>query len=137
MRHMAQAEHLPIYKASYDLCVYLEEVVRKFSRYHKYGLGTELRAGAREVLRLVVRANARRDKAPVLPELREAIEDLKVLVRLGHDTKAFPSFGAFEQAIGQVVTIAKQNEGWLKHTTRGHGENRRAMPGGQAEPGVP
>jgi len=43
---MAQAEHLPIYKASYDLCVYLEDVVRRFSRYHKYGLGTGLRAGA-------------------------------------------------------------------------------------------
>ena len=30
--------------------------MRRFSRYHKYGLGTELRAGAREVPRLVVRA---------------------------------------------------------------------------------
>ena len=25
---MAQAEHLPIYKASYDLCLYLEQVVQ-------------------------------------------------------------------------------------------------------------
>jgi hypothetical protein len=51
------------------------------------------------VLRLVVRANARRDKAPVLLELREAVEDLKVLCRLGHDVKAFGSFNAFEHAI--------------------------------------
>ena len=29
---MAQAEHLPIYKASYDLCLSLEQVVRSFSR---------------------------------------------------------------------------------------------------------
>lgn len=27
---MAQTEHLPLYKASYDLCLYLEEVVAKF-----------------------------------------------------------------------------------------------------------
>src|SRR6266404_88612 len=40
---MAQAEHLPIYKASYDLCLYLEQVVRGFSRYHKYTLGADLR----------------------------------------------------------------------------------------------
>jgi hypothetical protein len=26
---MAQTEHLPIYKASYDLCLYLEQVVRE------------------------------------------------------------------------------------------------------------
>jgi len=31
---MAQAEHLPIYKSAYDLCLYFEQVVRNFSRYH-------------------------------------------------------------------------------------------------------
>jgi hypothetical protein len=60
---MAQTEHLPIYKASYDLCLYLEQVVRGFSRYHTYTLGTDLRDGAPRILKLVVRANARRDKA--------------------------------------------------------------------------
>ena len=44
---MARSEHLPIYKASYDLCLYLEHVVRGFSRYHKYTLGTDLRDAAR------------------------------------------------------------------------------------------
>ena len=42
---MARSEHPPIYKASYDLCVYLEQVVRGFSRYHKYSLGAELPDG--------------------------------------------------------------------------------------------
>ena len=136
---MAQEEHLPIYKASYDLCLYLEQVVRGFSRYHKYSLGAELREGARRVLRLVVRANARRDKVPVLLEIREQVEDLKVLCRLGHDAKAFASFNAFEHAITQVVAIAKQNEGWLKYESQpsGHGQSRRAMPAGPAAPGAP
>ena len=44
---MAQSEHLPIYKAAYDLCLYVEQVVHGFSRYHKYSLGTDLRAGSR------------------------------------------------------------------------------------------
>ena len=42
---MAQTEHLPIYKRSYDLCLSLEQVVRSFSRYHKYTLGADLRDG--------------------------------------------------------------------------------------------
>jgi len=42
---MARTEHLPIYKGSYDLCLYLEQVVQGFSRYHKYTLGTDLRDG--------------------------------------------------------------------------------------------
>jgi hypothetical protein len=62
---MARSEHLPIYKASYDLCLYLEQVVRHFSRYHKYTIGTDLREGTLRVLKLVVRANARRDKVAV------------------------------------------------------------------------
>ena len=135
---MAQTEHLPIYKASYDLCLYLEQVVAKFARQHRYALGAELREGARRVLRLVVRANARREKAPVLLELREAVEELKVLCRLGHDVKAFGSFNAFEHAITQVVAIAKQNEGWLRQQERtGPGQNQRAMPMRPATPGVP
>ena len=40
---MARTEHLPIYQASYDLCLYLEQVVHGFSRYHKGTLGTDLR----------------------------------------------------------------------------------------------
>jgi hypothetical protein len=31
---MAQTEHLPIYKSMYDLCLYLEQVVHNFARYH-------------------------------------------------------------------------------------------------------
>ena len=121
---MAQTEHLPIYKATYDLCLYLEQIVQHFSRYHKYALGADLRDGARRALKLVVRANARRDKAPVL-------------LRLGQDVKAFANFKSFEHAITQVVEIAKQNEGWLKSQRQGHGQSPRAMPSRLAAPSVP
>ena len=134
---MAQTEHLPIYKSAYDLCLYLEQAVRNFSRYHKYTLGADLRDGARRALKLVVRANARRDKVSVLLQLREELEELKVLLRLGQDVKAFANFNSFEHAITQVVAIAKQNEGWLKSQGQGQGQNRRAMPSGLATPSVP
>jgi hypothetical protein len=134
---MAQTEHPPIYKKAYDLCLYLEQVVCNFSRYHKYSLGQDLRDGARHALRLVVRANARRARGPVLLELREEMEELKVLLRLCHDAKAFANFNAFEHAIGCVTEIAKQNEGWLKSQQPGRGQNRPAMPDRLAEPSVP
>jgi hypothetical protein len=139
---MAQTEHLPIYKRAYDLCLYVEQIVRNFSRYHKYSLGQDLRDGARHVLKLVVRANARRDKAPVLLALREEVEELKVLLRLCQDVKAFPNFNSFEHAITLVTDIAKQNEGWLKSQRQGPGptgagQNRPAMPDGLAAPSVP
>lgn len=67
---MARYEHLPIFKRAYELTLYLEELVRGFSRYHKYGLGQELRDGARGVLLCIVRINDRWDKIPGLDELR-------------------------------------------------------------------
>ena len=68
---MAHTEHLPTYNASYALCLYLEQVVRQFSRYHKYTLGSDLCDGSRRVLKYIVRANARSDKTAVLPDCRQ------------------------------------------------------------------
>ena len=134
---MAHTEHLPIYKAAYDLCLYFEQVVRNFSRYHKYSLGQDVRDGARRVLKLIVRANARREKGRVLLQIREETEVLKVLLRLCHDAKAFPNFNSFEHAIRQVTDIARQNEGWLKSQQQGRGRNRRVILEEIAEPSVP
>ncbi len=44
---MARYEHLPIYRAAFDLAVHIEKIVHNFSRYHKYTLGTELRNKSR------------------------------------------------------------------------------------------
>ena len=66
---MAQTEHLPIYKAAYDCCLYFEQLVRNFSRYHKYSIGQDLCDGARRVLKLIVRANER-FPAKLLPQSR-------------------------------------------------------------------
>jgi hypothetical protein len=158
---MAQTEHLPIYKRSYDLCLYFEQIVKNFSRYHKYSLGSDLREGARRVLKLIVRANSRRDKTAVLLDLREELEELKVLLRLclpryaPRGTALLGMVGSFralrvarsayrgvEHAIACVTEIAKQNEGWLKSQQQGRGptgagQNRPAMPDRLAEPSVP
>ena len=135
---VARSEHLPIYKASYDLCLYFEDVVRGFSRYHKYGLGSDLRDGARRLLKLVVRANARADKVPVLLDLREELEELKVVARLCHDARALPNMNSFERAAVLLVDIAKQNEVWIKsQRLPGRGQNRSAIPARPAQKVIP
>ena len=54
---MARYEHLPIYKTAMDLAVSLEQVVRNFSRDHKYTLGSDLRQQSRELVTVIIRAN--------------------------------------------------------------------------------
>jgi len=43
---MAGFRHLPIWKDAMDLALHLENAVRRFARYHKYTLGSELRQTA-------------------------------------------------------------------------------------------
>lgn len=116
---MAQFEHLPIYKKAYDLALYFENIVRNFSRYHKYTVGTELRQLSREVLRLIRRANNSINKAPILELLRERLEDLKLAIRLCKDLKSFSNFNSYQHSINEVVNLCKQNEGWLKSVRAG------------------
>ena len=105
--------------------------MRSFSRYHKYTLGADLRDSARRVLKLVVRANSRRDKLPLLMELRDELEQLKVVLRLCQDVKAFANFKAFEHAISKAVEIARQTGGEpdtprATRRARKYGTGRRA-----------
>ena len=59
---MARYEHLPLYKTAMELTVYIETVVRTFSRYHKYTLGTDLRQQSRALVTMIIRANSRGEK---------------------------------------------------------------------------
>jgi hypothetical protein len=79
---MARYEHLPIYKKAMDLTIYFEKIVRNFSRYHKYTLGSELREKSREIVALIIRANSTKERLPLLLDLRERLEGLKVLIRM-------------------------------------------------------
>ena len=49
-------EHLPIYKAMFDLLVDFKKIVTKLSRYHKYTHGQTLRDITHDILMLIVPA---------------------------------------------------------------------------------
>jgi hypothetical protein len=62
------------------VAVHFEKVVAGFSRYHKYTLGSELRNKSRDIVSLIVKANAAQDKRPQLVRVREALDELLILV---------------------------------------------------------
>jgi len=116
---MALHENLPIYKKALDLAVYFEKIVKNFSRYHKYTVGTELRNLSREILTLIVKANSSYDKKEPLVKVREKVEELKISIKICKEINAFRTFKSFEYSIRSVINIAKQNEGWLKSQNQG------------------
>ncbi len=129
---MARYEHLPIYRKSFDLAVYLERVVGGFARRHKYGLGARMQTGAQDVLMRVVRAQNSSGSARVtqLRELRVELEVLKNLFHLGKEVRAFKSFNAYRHAAAIAVDIGRQTEGWLKNSVLRAPESRPTNPRG-------
>jgi len=64
-------------------------VLAGFSRYHKYTLGSELRNKSRDIVSLIVKANAAQDKHPQLVQVREALDELLILVRIAKEAKGY------------------------------------------------
>ena len=85
-----------------------------FSRYHKYTLGSELRALAHKIVLLVVKANNALDKKELLKELLDAQEEMKIIIRLSKEVKAFHSFNSFETCIRYLDSVIRQSAGWLR-----------------------
>lgn len=116
---MARYDHLPIYKKAFDLAKYIDQIARNFSRYNKYTYGTELRNLSREILKCIIRANNAQDKSAHLLELREKLEELKVVLRLCKELQVFPNFNSYQFSVNQVIDISRQNEGWLAFCSSG------------------
>ena len=107
-------ESLPVYKKSLDLVVYTENVVRNFGRYHKYTVGTDLRNLSRRILTLIAKANIKAGRRDCLIEALDKLEELKILIRICKEIKAFNSANSFEYMAKSVVEIIKQCEGWMR-----------------------
>jgi|SRR5208283_837350 len=93
-------------------------MVKGFSRYHKYTLGTDVRNQSREIARLVIRANSQTDKSGALHLMRDTIEDMKITIHLCKKVKAFKNFNTFRVLAEAVSDMSRQCEGWIKSSYR-------------------
>ena len=86
----------------------------------KYSLGQDLRQCARRLCRLITRANEARmpQRAKVLDELVLTVEDMKTLLTLAQETRAFGSFNEFAVAADLAVSLGKQSGGWRQGAAR-------------------
>ena len=118
---MAHYEHLPIFKKMLELSVYIEGLVRHFSRYHKYTLGSELRALCHEGLGFIAEANSLplHERRPALLRLRMKLERIKIHLMLAKEVHAFNRTRSFFHATSLVVEVSRQNEGWLRSVSAG------------------
>jgi len=114
-------QSLPIWRDANRLLLEVEVAVRQFSRYHKYTVGSDLRHQAMRICRMLSRAlrsegAARRD---VVQALILAVDDMKVVIQLAKELRAFKNFRQFQVLVELAVSLGKQGGAWLRHLQRG------------------
>lgn len=110
---MAYYEHLPIYKSALDLCIYFEKIVVGFDRNHKYIIGADLRRLSIKAVMLILKTNDAKDKISFLLELKNVLEEIKILIKICKEINVFNNFKSFEVSITLLDSIIKQCVGWL------------------------
>ena len=127
-------KQLPLWRAATRFLLEIEDAVRRFPRYHKYTLGSDLRRQAMTVCRLVARAAQDSDaagRAQRLEQLVWQVEDLKMSLQLAKELEAFASFAQFQRLAEQVVALGRQSGGWWK---RARSAGRDASREGASRP---
>ncbi|MDG9928302.1 MULTISPECIES: four helix bundle protein [unclassified Pseudomonas] len=112
---MAMHTDLPIHKVAFDLLSLATDVTRNIPRDFKAGLGAKVRDECIEVMVLIARANAARDKRAHLATLVERVQVIEFLLRLFKE-KRFISVSQHAQAIQLTASIGKQANAWKRAT---------------------
>ena len=102
-----------------ELLAFIEQVVKNFSRYNKYTIGTRLRDACWEVTTLIVQANntSIAERLPLLIRLRDKIEEVNIGLAVAKELKAFAKYNSYRHAAKLAVDVSRQSEGWLKSVT--------------------
>ena len=81
---MAQYQHLPIYKTTYDLLVDLMNTTKDFPRDFKYSLGEKIQNHIIELLVLIYKANSTRCKKDFIQEILSEVQFLDLFLRISY-----------------------------------------------------
>ena len=118
---MAQYQHLPIYKQTYDVLLRTIVATKHFPREYKFTLGQQLKNELIELVVIIYRANSARDKKQHIEWILERIQAIQLLMRLSHDIKILPR-NHYAALAEMTDTLGRQAQGWLKSSGRGTSE---------------
>lgn len=112
---MAMHTELSIYKAASGLLQMATNLTRNIPRELKQSLGRRVIDECVDVLMLIARANAARDKRPHLSLLVEKVQVIELLMRLFKDNR-FISVSQHAMTMEVTASIGKQANAWKRNT---------------------
>lgn len=113
---MATYDHLPVYKASYDLLVEIFRFTKNFSREYKYTIGESLKNETIQMITNIYRANSSYSKKPVIQSARENVETIRLFMRLLKDLRQV-NIEKFVDVNEKIESVSKQLSAWQKSSS--------------------
>ena len=111
----------PVVKLAESFCVQMEQAVRRFSRYYKFTVGTELRLAAIRVAEIAHRAwRERASQSEWTKQLVEAIDTLQLRMQIARQLRVFASGAQFDAMMVVVVDLGRQAGGWHRQQKKKH-----------------
>lgn len=111
---MAQYQHLPIYKSTYELLHAITRATTGFPRDFKYSLGDKLRGEVVELVVFIFKANSSRTgRAAHVAQILERLQVVELLVRLSKDMRLMAA-KQFSEVVVLTDGIGRQAQGWAK-----------------------
>jgi hypothetical protein len=109
---MAQYQHLPIYKVTYDLLSLVTKRTKEFPRDFKYSLGDKIRNECIDLVIFIYKANSTKDKVDYLNKILERVQVIELMLRLSKDLNLL-NVKAFSEIIVLTDSISRQAQGWV------------------------
>lgn len=106
-------EELIIFTKSYDFGLWLFKHTQKFPKSCRFSIAVKLETDMVETLEKILAANRRKNKLPLLLEIDEKLEGIRILTRFSKDMGILP-FNSYEYAIKNLEEIGRLLGGWIK-----------------------
>lgn len=105
--------------ALYELMLWALPVTGRLPRSHRYTMGLEIERTLIDALRLLVKAQYRKENRRLLEDANERVDLVRYLVRLMHDLQMMSTeqYGKFCE---RLLVVGRQVGGWKK-TSSGNG----------------
>lgn len=111
---MAQYQHLPIYKTTYELLVSITRVTASFPKAYKYSLGDKLRAEVVDLVVFIFKANSSRtDRVRQAGLFLERLQVVELMLRLCKDLRLL-AVKQFAEIVSLSDSLGRQAQGWIK-----------------------
>ncbi len=110
---MAQYQHLPIYRLTYELLQQVVKFTKEFPRDLKFTVGQQLNHEVIELVVLIYRANSANNKSETIGILLERLQVVELLIRLSRDMRILPT-KAYASLVEMTESIGKQAQGWKR-----------------------